>query len=554
MGVLLSRPAGRRLATLPVLGMLLWSAAAALGQSEDVRIRRAVDTAALQIAAVVTRTVPDEADAILAVEPVRTDMERLTPLGARLRGALQVALLRDYRNARLVAEPGASATAELAVRVAAELQPFDDQVLVLVRIIDRDGFLIDAALIEMARSPGISALLVSAGLPAELPAGTPIAEPSPGLRSASSEPSAPSRPAEPRTPAEASGEASASTSALIDPYEPDDVPGFEVPVPPVDGIRFERLLTRGDRDRFELSVPAPATLTVAAESAIDTLLVLYHAGDSVPFGLHDGRFTRYLQAGTYVLEVIAADSEATGSYVLTARSGAAAPPVPDELDDDALEGLDGPAPELPVADTLPEPAELRSGQPQERVLRQGQEWLALMASPGFYGVTVSSETDRLRASVHRSTETEPLLQLIRSAPGELVGALFIGADAPHLRVDAARGDVGRSYTVSFEPIAPPRVFADQAWVSQPAVGLVGYHALRVFRQGVYQITLESTSQGRAQVTVFQLPAMTTAAAQTPTLGRYELAPGDYFVLVRPRDGRAVGRVCWRAASGSRPCS
>lgn len=392
MGVLLSWPARRMLFALPVLGVFLWSATGAISQSQEIGTRQEIDAAVLQIASVVTRTLFDKAEDILSVEPVRIDAERLTPLGVRLRGALQVTLLRDFPNARLLADSETGAAGR-AVRIVVELHPFDDQVIVLVRIIDRDGFLIDAALLEMTRSPGISALL----LPAGLSDATPAAEPSSKLWPASSEPSVSSRSIVSRTP-----------------------------------------------------------------------------------------------------------------------------------------------------------VELRPGQSQKRVVL-GQEWFVLIASPGFYGLTINSETDQLRASLHGSREAE-LQQLIRSAPGELVGALFIGTDPPHLRVDAPQLDRGLIYAISFESIAPPRVFADQAWVSQPALGSVGYHTLRVLSQDVYKITLESTSQGQAQATVFELPAMVPTAPQTPSQQNYELAAADYFVLVRSFDGRAVGRVCWLPKNSPGTCS
>lgn len=549
MGLFLSRTMLWRLVLLPSL--ILLSATMALGQSTDTEIRHAIDATALQIAAVVTRAVPDDADTIMAVQPVFTDTELLTPLGAGLRGALQVTLLRDYDESRLLADPLGEVAVGLAVRVMVELQPFGDGVLVLVRIVDRDGFLIEAALIEMTYSPAIPLLLQQSS---QLKGRVLAPVPTPDETSSTTEPSVSSRLLQRRASVESSKPAMSTTLVSADPYEPDDVPGFEVPVPTTDSVHFERFLTRGDRDRFEVSIPKEATIIVASESSIETLLVLYHVGDAVPFRLHDGQFTQQLQAGTYILEVIAADAEASGRYALSVRSEARAPSSGAAVDESDGSVSDGSAAEVHNVEASLHPTELRSGQPQERVLQQLKDWIALTAVPGFYGVTLRSQTNQLLGSLYHAKDGDSFLQLVRSAPDKLVGALFIGVDVPHLLVETTLENLDKRYTVSLDPIEPPRVFADQTWVSQSTLGLVRYHSLRVFRQEVYLITLESTALSRAQVAIFQLPAMTPVVAQETAIpGRYSLAPGDYLVITSSVDTHEVGRVCWRRVVGSRIC-
>ena len=581
MDLLLSRLTARRLTALPVVWILLWASAAASAQEFAVQdlelpVRQTVTRAAQQVAAVVTRSVPDHIHTILNVDPVQTDTRHLTPLGARLRGALLVALVHQYRSARLVADPTAEVPPGSVVRVMVELQPFDHQVMALVKIIDRDGLLIDADLVDMPRSTGIDALLqpLTPLQPEPSPdAETPLeAEPPPltltvpaaeaRLPEPAEPPAAPPQSFEQPTPPP-SFEQPAPTEPPEPPdlgvpddsYEPDDVAGFEVPLTPAAEIRFERTLTENDRDRFKLSLAVLSIVAAAIETDVETLIALYRADSAVPFGLHDSGFTGELDAGTYVIEVMAADTSATGTYTLTVST---AEPVPAEADqpvrDAANDRADEPETETTEAEALAQPTEVQSGESQERLMRQAPEWLQLTASPGFYSVAVGSASEALSASLHSARDELPFLQLIRSAAGELVGALFIGADMPVLQVDAPQEDLGLRYTVSFERVDSPRVFADQVWADQGDLGDLKHHTLRVFRRDVYQISLESASAAFAEVAVFGVPGMNNIPPQEPGLSRYDLPPGDYLIVVRPLDGRTVGRVCWHLAEGSWNCS
>ena len=591
--------------SLCVLGLLLWPSSTAVGQELDavleVPVRQTVERAAQQAAEVVTRAVPDHVHTILYVEPVRTDSHRMTRLGARVRGALQIMLLRHYRSARLLDAPPSGEPPDSAVRVSVELQPSDHQVLAVVRVLDRDGLLVDADLIEMPRSTGISELLqpdlldglaetrtVIAAEPEAPPEAPPEAEaPQPAL----AVPAAVVRPKEPaRPPATApqpsieppipppeedvppdpvepvaqpaapqgfeqpapAGPPAAQPPSADDPYEPDDVAGYEVPLPLEEDARFERTLTAGDRDRFELALPAPSTVTVAIESDLDTLIALYHAGNAVPFGLHDSGFTGEMDAGVYVIEVLAADASATGTYALTVKaaplvSGDAAEPAGD-TPAEAATGAGG-------AEALAQPAELQPGEPQERSLRQTREWFQLSARPGlFYSVTIRSDSDSVTASLHNARDEPPFLPLIPSDAGELVGALYLGADPAVLQVTAGEEDLGQRYSVALDVVTPPRVFADLAWKEPADLGPVTHHNLRVFDRDAYQMSLESTSAELAEVAVFYLPGMIDISPQEPGLSRFELVQGDYLVLVRPLDGGTVGRVCWHQAEGASNCA
>ena len=647
MDVVLNRLAPRRIAALPVLWMLLCSFAAS-AQELEAPARQTVERAAQQVAAVVARAVPDQTHTILYIEPVRTDGQRQTRLGARLRGVLQVTLVRHYLKSRLLEEPTVGAPTAAAVRVVVELQPFDHQVTALVRILDRDGLLIDADLVDMPRSAAISALLqpdtwlapdapqLTLPVPEEgrpAPPEPSPSEPSPD-RPAPPEPSpsepSPDRPAPPEpSPSEPSpdrpaplepppSEPSPDRPALPEPspsepspdrpappepppdrfpapttpeppfeqapaapappelppadptppglpadaYEPDDAPGSEVPVPAAGDVRFERTLTDDDRDRFALSLPAAATITVAIEAEIETLIALYRSGNAVPIGVHDRGFSGPLEAGTYLIEVLAANVAATGAYALAVStspepSEAAGPAEPDAQPEAALppSGSASTAEEA-GAEALAQATELQSGESQERLMRQLPEWLQLTADPGFYGVTVTSAAETLRASLHRTRDEPAFLQLAPSAAGEQVGALFIGADLPVLRIDAPEADPGLRYSVAFAPVSPPRAFADQTWVEQAELGSLKHHTLRIISRDVYQMSMESasTTAASAEVEVLHVPAMRRAAPQEAGVSSFDLPPGDYLILLRPLDEGMVGRVCWHLAQGSWNCS
>jgi hypothetical protein len=589
----------RRLTALPVVWILLWASAAASAQEFAVQdlelpVRQTVTRAAQQVAAVVTRSVPDHIYTILNVDPVQTDTRHLTPLGARLRGALLVALVHQYRSARLVADPTAEVPPGSVVRVMVELQPFDHQVMALVRIIDRDGLLIDADLVDMPRSTGIDALLQpltplqsepSPDAATPLDAETPLEAEPPQLTlpvpaAEATVPAAEARLPEPEEPPAAppqsfeqptpppSFEQPAPTEPPEPPdlgvpddsYEPDDVAGFEVPLTPAAEIRFERTLTENDRDRFKLSLAVLSIVAAAIETDVETLIALYRADSAVPFGLHDSGFTGELDAGTYVIEVMAADTSATGTYTLTVSTAEPVPaeadePVRDAANDRADEPEPEPETETTEAEALAQPTELQSGEAQERLLRQAPEWLQLTAQPGhFYSVTIRSDSDSLRASLHSARDKTAFLALIPSDTGDLVGALYMAADAPVLQVNAPQEDLGLRYTVSLDTVTTPRVFADRAWVDQADLGPLKHHNLRVFSRDVYQIGLDSMSAAFAEVAVLYLPGMINIPPQEPGLSRYELVQGDYLVLVRPLDGRTVGRVCWHLAQGSSECA
>ena len=619
MEPLLNRANGRRTpalhaVSLCVLGLLLWPSLTASGQELDavleVPARQTVARAAQQAAEVVTRAVPDHVHTILYVEPVRTDSDRMTRLGARLRGALQIMLFQHYRNARLLDAPTASQPSPAAIRVSVELQPFDHHVMALVRVLDRDGLLVDAELVEMPRSTGVSELLQPDLLPvADLPgdaepeasleadaapedvtpslAEEPPAtdEPQsaaavPGPVEAPQEPAAPPATApqstEPPVPAieeeedvppspvqpvaqpvvpqafeqpAPAGQPAAQLPSADDPYEPDDADNA-VPLPLEEDVRFERALSASDRDRFELSLPAPATVTVTVETELDTLIALYLADSAVPFGLHETGFTGELDAGVYVIEVMAADASAAGPYVLSAN---AALLVPEEGGESSGDSPEEAAADAGGVEALAQAAELQPGEPQERSLRQEREWFQLSARPGlFYSVTIRSESDSLRASLHNARDEPPFLPLTPSAAGDLVGALYMGADPAVLQVDAEEEDLGQRYSVALDVVTPPRVFADRAWVEQADLGPLKHHNLRVFDRDAYQMSFEAETL--AEVAVFYLPGMINISPQEPGLSRFELVQGDYLVLVRPLDGGTVGRVCWHLAEGASNCA
>ena len=654
MDVVLSRLRRWRIVALPVLWMV-WMALgsfAASAQELEAPARQTVERAAQQVAAVVARAVPDQTHTILYVEPVLTDEQRRTRLGARLRGVLQVTLVRHYIKTRLLEQPTASAPTAAAVRVVVELQPFDHHVTALVRILDRDGLLVDADLVDMPRSAAISALLqpdtwlepdapqLTLPVPEEgrpdptpsepasdrpaspqppppeptsdrpappeppppepasdrpTPPEPPPPEPAPDRPTPPQPPPpepAPDRPAPPQPPPDrfpaptppepppaqalaapappappptdpAPPPADPTPGLPEDAYEPDDAPGFEVPVPAVEDVRFERTLTDDDRDRFELSLPAAAAVTVAIEAEIETLIALYLAGNAVPIGVHDRGFSGVLEAGAYLIEILAANAATTGAYALAVSTSPepaeAAGPAEPGAQPEAVLPPSGSAPAAEGAggaEALAQATELQSGESQERLMRQPPEWLQLTADPGFYGVTVTSAAETLRASLHRTRDEPAFLQLVPSAAGEQVGALFIGADLPVLRIDAPEADPGLRYSVAFEPVSPPRAFADQTWVEQAELGSLKHHTLRIISRDVYQLSMESasTSAASAEVEVLHVPAMRRAAPQAADVSRFDLPPGDYLILLRPLGEGTVGRVCWHLAQGSWNCS
>ena len=553
MGILLNRPV--TWCAAPILTFLLWSALNASSQTLESQVRSSLDTAAREIASFIHQALPDDSTSIVAIEPILTDIDRrLTALGVRLRGTLQITLLNDYSHIRVVEDPSRDTAAESTTRVVAELQPFDDRVFVLVRIIDRSEFLIDAVLIEILRTPGISRLLIPNVSPTVQEQNS---DPSSGERSSKNTGSTQSHSVESNPIYDVSRDSLNSPKIESDPYEPDDTPGFEVPLPLVNPLRFERSLSPEDRDRFKLVIAEPTAVIIEVSSSIETLIVLYGNTSTVPISLHENRFSQHLHSGTYIVEVVAAGSKATGDYVLSFRNENQSLYVDSEVvavTDAIILEFDEPENEPHQQEEFLKIIELQPGQLHKHLISQQQAAFQIKAVPRFYGVTLRSEIAALNAKLHKKPEGEPFLQLSLSTPNELVGAVFIGAQAPYIMVEVPLQNQNRSFEIIVEPITPPRVFADQTWASQYLMGSVGYHALRVFRQEVYQISLDAFNLNRAEITVFQLPnMMMTSSQEVITPGRYDLSPGDYFVMVRYLDMAAVGRTCWRRVIALRTC-
>ena len=501
----------------------------------------AIDLVAMRAVDFLLERVPDVSGGALWLAPFLTDTGAATRLGHRLQSAVHLSLLDHYRRtavralATLSPYPAATATAEVRHPAAAppsghalalEIQPFRDTIRIVLRLV-RDGELRAGEQIDLAALPELYELLDGFA----------------------------TRPAEPRAARDATALARPGTA---DPYEPDDDPGFEVIVDLAVRTELDRVLSRGDRDRFAFMVSEATTVMVATMTELDTQLLLYREREHVPFAasgsaLADGgaRLELSLTAGWYVAEVVGFSDETTGDYRIVIGHG-------------------GPGLEPSALPRAPLPPTITVDQGQTRYTSGGEDWLELQVpAPGFYLLEARSFGVPLGLSLYHDRAAPPVvatrpLRTARVAQGRAESAagrvndavaLFAGRGVVHARIATAT-QLEAAYHLLLRPLTPPRRFADAAPFVLEVDHGAAFHTLRIFGAGTYAATIRDGSDGLT-MRVFGVPDMELIAARSGAAGKgtteYELAAGDYLVELVVSEPRDHLWVCWVGSGAALRC-
>ena len=501
----------------------------------------AIDFVALRSVDFLLEQLPDTSGAALWLAPVLTDSGAATRLGHRLQSALHLMLLDQYRRttvhavATLSPYPGATAPADgwhpaaalgSGSALALEIQPFRGTIRFVLRLL-RAGELRAGELIDVAAFPELYELL-------DNPA---------------------ARPDEPRFAGDATVPA---VPPAVDPYEPDDEPGFEVVMDLTVRADLDRVLGRGDRDRFAFMVSESTLVLVETMTELDIQLLLYRERERVPFAASgsapaDGgaRLELSLTAGWYVAEVVGFSDETTGEYRIVIGHG-------------------GPGREPSALPRAPLPTTITPDQGQTRYTSGGEDWLELQVpAPGFYLLEARSFGEPLSLSLYHDRAAPPvvaarpvptgsgLVQHAESAVGRGDDAVALFADrrTVHARIATVTRQEA-AYHLLFRPLSPPRRFADAAPFALEVVHGAAYHTLRIFGAGTYAATIRDRVEG-LNLRIFGVPEMELITARADGAGKgnteFDLAAGDYLVELVVPEPREHLWVCWVASGAALRC-
>ncbi len=479
-----------------------------------------IDRAVEEIGAFVQRSVPDQAGSTIVVAPFLSDRLGRNLLGDRLKSELELHLAGAYHQARVKsAAPGSPAAAAAGrpaaqppagagpgvYTVAGEIQSYPEAVRILCRIVRPDGSLGGGTRVDIPSTAELRELLVA-----------PQAV-------------VPARPG-------AAGQEEPS-GAASDPFEPDDVPGFEVEV---SGERssYVRYLSPGDIDRFRFYLPQSTPVAVEMKTDMDTQLLFYREGENIPFQVRDNRSQEggvvrvELPEGYYVLEVLAYDFDVQGSYVLTIDlSGSAGDPYEPD-------------------DSMEEAKPLLPDSVQERTLSAGdQDWVELSFSvPGFYLVYTGGDQVDTALTLFQTAGRPWLTDQDSGEWFNSLVAVFLGPRRTFARVAAQNPVDTGAYTLHLEKIEPRQVYPDETLLELAAGGTPAFLKLRVLQPGSYTVARQG-SLGPVEVRLFSLPEMGEVAASEDA---YSLGGGDYLLEVSSAEQQQV-RLCVGPQSRSAEC-
>ena len=492
----------------------------------------AIDFVALRAVDFLLEQLPDTSVEALWLAPVLTDTGAATRLGHRLQSALHLLLLDHYRRTTVHAVPATAdgwhpaAAAGPGSALALEIQPFRGTIRFVLRLL-RAGELRAGQMIDLAAFPELHELL-------EYPA---------------------ARPADPRVATDATVPAAPGAA---DPYEPDDDPGLEVVVNLGVRTELDRVLGRGDRDRFAFIVSEATPVLVETMTELDTQLLLYREREHIPFAASGSgragggaRLQLSLAAGRYVAEVVGFSDQTTGEYRIAIGHG-------------------GPRPEPNALPRVPLPPTIKPDQGQTRYTSGGEDWLELQVpAPGFYLLEARSFGAPLSLSLYHDRAAPPLVAS-RPVPTASVGAehyeavvgrvddavaLFADRRAVHARVATVTGQ-DAAYHLLFRPLSPARRFADASPFALEVGHGVALHTLRIFGAGTYAATIRGGFDGLS-LRLFGVPEMVLIAGRADTTGmgnrEFDLAAGDYLVELAVSEPRDHLWVCWVVSGAALGC-
>ncbi len=466
----------RYMIILLLLGSIIFLMASALDD---------IDRAVESLGSFVTRSIPDRAAQTITVTPFLSDKSGRILLGERLKSELELYLAGNFKNTHIVDQPEGFNNYTLK----GEIQVYSEKIRIIVKIIKPDGSLGGGSKIDLQSTPELKALLYTSLGPAGI-----IFKP---------------------------GE---------DPYEPDDLAGYEVMVEEGDVSRFERFLNPGDIDRFRFYIPLQSTVFLETITPLETQLLIYREGETIPFLVYDNeagsgslRVETRLEEGYYIVEVLAYDFNIEGAYTLVINL---ADRAKDEFEPD---------------DSIEEASAIRPGSRQERSLLSGDiDWVELSYRlPGFYTIyTIGSQIDTI-ISLYLDEYREILSD---DDSGELFNShmgLFLGTRRIFSRISSKDLKDSGSYTLIFEELKPLQIYPNGivhkfAGQEQPY-----YLKLRILQSGNYVI-MKSGQINPVSIEIYSLPNM--IPEESPTGSLFFLSTGDYLITLKGREEETI-RLC-----------
>ena len=488
-----------------IVAAVLLCATSALGQPDLVVEIDRIASAATALAA---RRVKDDAAVTLILAPFLTDSGAATPLGSRIRSATQLQLLSTFSAARvsaLHADDEPASTNDGGFTLSAEIQPFRQTVRIVVMLL-RDRTVQDGLRVDLPMSAEVQELLHAGASDAPSPAPRPA-----------------------------------------DGYEPDDIPGFEVPLDAAAAPEVTRVLSPGDRDRFSFYVPTSKAIRIWVQAEIDTQLLLFQEGDRAPLAVNDdwgdaggSQLELQLLEGWYVAEVTGYDDSVAGPYTL------------------ALSEVSAMGEDAPHANALS--ATIRAGERQWRAVSgTAPDRVELRAStPGFYALDARAEGAAILMQVSHLDAAQPLMDASRAVDAERqVATLFVGAQPLVAMVSLLSPDgEAAGYELAFVKISPKRAFTDGAAATLQLAEGVASQTLRVFDADEFVVAADGAF-GAVSVRVFSLPNMREIAGlphrQFDDMATRQLEPGDYLVEVVGAEAGDSVRVCWTRSRSAIQC-
>jgi hypothetical protein len=432
-----------------------------------------IDTIAEEFGSFIIGKVTDAEGCSISVNPFLSDRSGQTLLGERIKNSLELYLALHYQKTRVLNSP----EGYNHYTVVGEIMSFLSQARIMVKIYNPDGSLAGGVKYDIKIDTELKQLLA------------------------------------PR-------EEKKSFQSTQDPYEPDDLPGFEVQVEEKRLSIFTRFLTPGDIDRFLFYLPLPGNILLEAVAETELQLLLFREGKEIPFMVQPSRIEEHLPPGIYILEVTAYDFDLEAGYQLLINLAA--------IGDDRYE----------PDDTLEEATEIFSGSSQERIIAAGNcDWVELKSSlPGFYLLSVENSDILIRLALFNNREQEIINNYSDAGHEQNAIPAFLGTRRLFAMIYAQHPDKAAAYKLILNNIEPIQIHPNGNKIFLKSQDDSHYLKLRILKQGVYRIRVES-ERYPVIIRVYNLPNM--QSIEQKTAAAYPLTPGDYLMVLSGKGGESI---------------
>ncbi|NOY09973.1 MAG: hypothetical protein GXP33_14165 [Spirochaetes bacterium] len=442
-----------------------------------------IDQVVDRISAYITTNIMDRQSYSISVEtflPDNPEDGESDLLGRRISGLLEIRLAELYRNVTITHVPDAG----VMFTISGEIQIYREKVRIVVRIIKADGSLIGGMNVDLDRSPGINALIHSSS----------------------------NQDAEEQPPP-------------IDPFEPDDNPGFEVEIRPEGISTFDRSLTDNDTDRFIFQLKQKESVTISAIADIDIRILLFREGEEFPYASNDNsspesssKLTVNPDKGIYIIEITGLTPYTTGPYKL--------------IVDFTHNSNDG----SKSGNKEKQAEALKSGETQKHTIAPDDtDWILIApAKPGFYSIVLRSAEAVLSLSVYNDAGNKYLFKETGSKPGVPVTAgLFLGIMPVKIKVEMLNSGIQPAeYSVTLNRLKVDRIYPDGKTYHADSGNAPAFFLLRIINTGTYRINYRNAG---LHLEIFALPQLLLQEGirkkEKPLQVIYNLSSGDYLVRI-----------------------